>query len=372
MPNPLQIIYTAAVLAVLSALGIAAPLSPSAAPRPQKPDRGVPVTIKELNIADAIAEFQSFKNKLGTYRDEISEGRAVAQETAQILADLRETASAENNFNEGPILAAITGYVDGVLGKQVELVDFLESQRYRISYYANQMAASVRPEDLAILFGTTAQNDVALKASVAEVDKAQQAIKAFVDGLPADQFDKRTFRPSPKMPRETRAQLDQLLARFQAQENGLELAKKRLQLVRAAERNGATLVDTAELEVNSDLLVGQMFGALDKVRLQMSMDLMSLEQLLSGYARSARTQGILDAFQSLVELQGDLEGPSPELSGVLDWLQDSSLRRLTLSADGLKRPGLDVPRYSDMLRKAYTNAVSPANQGAAPGAGSQR
>ena len=362
-----QVTYTAFLLAILSALGLASP--------PQEKrggDRGVPVTIKELNIADAIAEFQSFKDKLGTYRTEISEGRAMAQETAQILADLRASASAENNFNEEPILGAITGYVDGVLGKQVELVDFLESQRYRISYYANQMAASVRPEDLAILFGTTEQNDVALKVSVTEVDKAQQTIKAFVDGLPADQFDKRTFRPTPKMPRESRAQLDQLLARYQTQANGLELAKKRLQLVRAAERNGATLVDTAELEVNSDLLVGKMFGALDKVRLQMSMDLMSLEQLLSGYARSARTQGILDAFQSLVEMQGDLEGPSPELSGVLDWLQDSSLRRLTLSADGMKRPGLDVPRYSDMLREAYTNASSPAKQGAPSGAGSPR
>lgn len=368
-----QITYSALLLAILSALGLAAPSSPSTALAPQKSqDRGVPVTIKELNIADAIAEFQSFKDKLGTFRQEISEGRATAQETAQILADLRASATAENNFNEEPILGAITGYVDGVLGKQVELVDFLESQRYRISYYAGQMAASVRPEDLAILFGTTAQNDVALKVSVAEVDEAQQAIKQFVDRLPKDQFDKRTFRPTPKMPRETRAQLDQMLARYQTQANGLELAKKRLQLVRAAERNGATLVDTAELEVNSDLLVGKMFGALDKVRLQMSMDLMSLEQLLSGYARSARTQGILDAFQSLVEMQGDLEGPSPELSGVLDWLQDSSLRRLTLSADGMKRPGLDVPRYSDMLREAYTNASSPAQQGAASGAGSQR
>lgn len=371
-----QVTYTAVVLAILTALGLAAPPTPSTAFALQKAkqgqDRGVPVTIKELNIADAIAEFQSFKDKLGTFREEISEGRAMAQETAQILSDLRATASAENNFNEEPILGAITGYVDGVLGKQVELVDFLESQRYRISYYANQMAASVRPEDLAILFGTTAQNDVALKVSVSEVDQAQQAIKAFVDALPADQFDKRTFRPTPKMPRETRAQLDQLVARYQTQANGLELAKKRLQLVRAAERNGATLVDTAELEVNSDLLVGKMFGALDKVRLQMSMDLMSLEQLLSGYARSARTQGILDAFQSLVEMQGDLEGPSPELSGVLDWLQDSSLRRLTLSADGMKRPGLDVPRYSDMLREAYTGATNPAQKGAASGAGSKR
>ncbi len=390
-----QITTLAFAFAILHALGLAAsppPPSPtplSALQRAATPQEGgaqktppsqgsrrqgrdVPVTIKELDIADAIAEFQSFKDKLGTYRAEISEGRAMAQETAQILNDLRESASPENNFNEEPILKAITGYVDGVLGKQVELVDFLESQRYRISYYANQMAASVQSEDLAILFGTLEQNDAALKVSVVEVDQAQQAIKRFVDGLPADQFDRRTFRPTPKMPRATRGQLDQLLAGYQAQANGLDLAKKRLQLVRAAERNGAAAINTAELEVNSDLLVGKMFGALDKVRLQMSMDLMALEQLLTGYARSARTQGILDAFQSLVEMQGDLEGPSPELSGVLEWLQDSSIRRLTLSADGLKRPGLDVPRYSDMLREAYTNASVPPTPAVSKGAGSQR
>ncbi len=326
-----------------------------AQPRPQD---DVPVTIKELDVAAAIAEFQSFKSRLGAYRDEIGKGRGVAKETAQILEDLRASATPENDFNEGPILEAVSGYVDGVLGKQVELVDFLESQRYRISYYANKMAASVRPEDLAILFGTLQQNDAALESSVLAVDQAQQAIRGFVDKLPPDQFDKRTFRPTQKMPRETRAQLDVLLGRYQQQKNGLDLAKKRLQLVRAAQRGGK-LAEGAELEINSDLLVGQMFGALDRIRLQMSMDLISLEQLLSGYARSARTQGILDAFQSLVEMQGDLEGPSPELSSVLDWLQDSSIRRISLSASGLERPGLSVPRYSDMLREAYTTARTP-------------
>ena len=154
-----QITSAALALAALGAHAQASspsPFEPRASLAPQRSqDRGVPVTIKELNISDAIAEFQSFKDKLGTFRTEISEGRAMAQETAQILDDLRASASPENNFNEKPILGAITGYVDGVLGKQVELVDFLESQRYRISYYANQMAASVRPEDLAILFGTT-------------------------------------------------------------------------------------------------------------------------------------------------------------------------------------------------------------------------
>lgn len=331
-----------------------AALSSASAQEP-RPRSDVPVTIKELDVAGAIAEFQSFKTRLGEYRAEIGKGREVAKETSQILAELRSTATAENEFNEEKILAAVTGYVDEVLGKQVELVDFLESQRYRISYYATKMAASVRPEDIAILFGTVEQNDAAIVHSVQSLDEAQQAIAAFVDGLPPDEFDARTFKPTSSMPRETRAQLDQLVARYQQQRNGLDLAKKRLQLVRAAARGGA-LAASADLEINSDLLVGQMFGALDKVRLQMSMDLLSLEQLLSGYARSARTQGILDAFQSLVEMQGDIEGPSPELASVLDWLQDSSIRRLSISADGLERPGLDVPRYSGLLKEAYTAA----------------
>ena len=350
----------AARAAFLTAFACAAALTPPlhAVPQDDPPDRSggeVPVTIKELDVAGAIREFQGFKSRLGAYREQIAEGRAIAQDTAQLLAELRASATAENGFNEKPILEAVTGYVDGVLGKQVELVDFLESQRYRISYYANKMAASVRPEDLAILFGTTEQNDLALRDSVKAVDAASRAIKDFVDRLPPGQFDRRTCRPNASMPRETRARLDQLLAAYQAQKNGLELSKRRLQLVRAAARGGK-VAQSAELEINSDLLVGQMFGALDRIRLQMSMDLMSLEQLLSGYARSARTQGILDAFQSLVEMQGDLDGPSPELSSVLDWLQDSSVRRLSLSAEGLRRPGLDVPRYSDMLREAYVGA----------------
>jgi hypothetical protein len=130
--------------------------------------------------------------------------------------------------------------------------------------------------------------------------------------------------------------------------------------VRAARRNAGP--QGPELEINADLLVGQMFGALDRIRLQMSMDLMYLEHLLTGYAQSSRTQEILDAFQSLVELQGDLEGPSPELSSVLDWLQDSSTRRINLSASGLARPGLRVPKYSDLLREAYQGARAETTQ----------
>ena len=131
--------------------------------------------------------------------------------------------------------------------------------------------------------------------------------------------------------------------------------KKRLQLVRAAARVSGQL-SGANVDIDADLLVGQMFGTLDRIRLQMSMDLMYLEHLLSGYAQSSRTQEILEAFQSLIELQGDLEGPSPELAGVLDWLQDSTTRRISLSAANLARPGLNVPKYSDLLREAYVGA----------------
>ena len=329
-------------------------VSPAGAPWTQD-GQEVPVTIQELDVEGAIREFQEFQRRLGEFQEQIGEGRAIAQETSQILDELRATAGPENDYNEGPILEAVTAYVDGVVGKQVELVDFLESQRYRISYYANKMASSVKPEDLALLFGTIEQNDQAIAAHVRALDDAQGAIADFVDGLPADQFDPDTFRPTRTMPRETREKLDVLLYRYQQDKNALELAKKRLQLVRAAQRTtpGAP---GPELEIDADLLVGQMFGALDRVRLQMSMDLMFLENLLSGYARSTRTHEILAAFQSLVEMQGDLEGPSPELSSVLDWLSDSSTRRLSLSAQGLTRPGLSLPRYSDLLREAYQAA----------------
>ncbi|MEM7516095.1 MAG: hypothetical protein AAF368_04110, partial [Planctomycetota bacterium] len=147
----------------------------------------VPVTIKELDLAGALAEFRQFQTKLSEYRDQIGEGRKVAQETSQILAELRNTATAENGYNEDKILSAVGGYVDGVLAKQVGLVDFLESQRYRISYYANKMASSVRPEDLAILFGSVKQNDTAIANHVKSLDGSQRALADFVDGLPKDQ-----------------------------------------------------------------------------------------------------------------------------------------------------------------------------------------
>ncbi len=328
--------------------------TPTLPPPVQEPEE-VPVTIKELDVAGAIREFKAFQQRLGTFRDEISQGREIARETSQILADLRSTAGPDNEFNEKEILAAVAGYVDAVIAKQVDLVDFLESQRYRISYYANKMATSVRPEDLAILFGTEEQNDFAIGVSAKQLDGAQQAVADFVDGLPQEWFDNVSFRPTRAMSREARRQLDTLLYTYQQERNALELAKKRLQLVRAANRRGRG-PQGEELEIDSDLLVGQMFGTLDRIRLQMSMDLLFLEQLLSGYARTTRTHEILEAFQNLVELQGDLEGPSPELASVLDWLQDSSIRRLSLGASGLVRPGLSIPRYSELLREAYMGA----------------
>ena len=338
------------------ALGLLAPLLAAA---PQEGGGGgdddVPVTIKELDVAGAIAEFQEFQRRLGQYREEIGEGRTIAQETSQILEELRASATPENDWNEAAILQAVGNYVEGVLAKQVNLVDFLESQRYRISHYANQMAASVRPEDLALLFGTVEQNDQAIVAHVGSLQEAQTALANHVDQMPEGWFDRDTFRPTREMPRDARRDLDLLLYRYQQEKNALELAKKRSQLVRAAQRQASAPVGD-ELEIDADLLIGQMFGALDRIRLQMSMDLLFLENLLSGYSRSARTQEILQAFQSLVEMQGDLEGPSPELAGVLDWLQDSSTRRITLGTSRLARPGLSIPRYSDLLREAYQGA----------------
>ncbi len=313
----------------------------------------VPVTIKELDLSAAIREFQDFQKRLGEFHERIGEGRKIASETAGILEDLRQKASAENGYNEGPILDAVTGYVDGVIQEQVDLVDFLESQRYRITYYANKMASSVRPEDLALLFGTQQQNEAAITVRARELAESRSAIADFIDGLPEAEFDRQTFRAQRTMAPEKRQQLDLLLYRYQQEKNAMELAKKRLQLVRSA---GRAVPAGASPEIDADLLVGQMFGALDRIRLQMSMDLMYLEHLLGGYSQSTRTQEILAAFQSLVELQGDLEGPSPELASVLDWLQDSSTRRITLNASSLTSQNFEIPRASDLLREAYEGA----------------
>ena len=212
----------------------------------------------------------------------------------------------------------------------------------------------VKPGDLAPLFGTQEQNEVAITVRAREIGEARNAIADFIDGLPEDQFDRASFRATRSMAPETRQQLDVLLYRYQQEKSAMDLAKKRLQLVRSAGRTGPA--GGPAPEVDADLLVGQMFGALDQIRLQMSMDLLYLEHLLQGYSQSTRTQEILAAFQSLVELQGDLEGPSPELSSVLDWLQDSSTRRITLNASSLTSQNFDIPRASDLLREAYEGA----------------
>ncbi len=329
-------------------------LAGPAAAAAQTPD-DVPVTMKELDVEEAIREFQAFQLQLGRFRQEIDEGRSVATETAQILEELRATAGPENDYNEGPILEAVTAYVEGPVAKQVELVDFLESQRYRISYYANKMAASLKAEDLALIFGTEEQNRAVIGLRVRSVENARAELAEFVAGLPPDQLDARSYKPLRSMPQETRRRLDALVWSYQQERNALELSKRRLQIVRAAARSGRAKAP----DVEADLLIGQMFHGLDRIRLQMSLDLMYLEQLLSGYAQTARTQEILQAFQDLMELQGTLEGPSPELAGVLDWLQDSSARRISLGARDLSRPGLSIPRYSDVLREAVEGVSEP-------------
>jgi hypothetical protein len=314
-------------------------------------ERAVPVTIKELELDDAIKEFQQFRVELQTYQKEIGESRTVAQEIGQMLEDLRKTASADNDYNEAAILEAISGYLNQVVAKQVGLVDFLESQRYRISYYAGKMASAVRPQELAMLFGTPEQNLVAIESRTRSLAGIQDQIRTYVDSLDGEQFDLATFRPMPGMPADQKKGLNRLLYRYQQERDALALAKKRLQLVNQSTRS---LNNSAKVpDVDTDLLMGQMFGALGRIRLQMSIDLMNLESLMEGYSRSARTQEILVAFSNLVQMQGDLEGPSPELAGVLDWLQESSLRKITFAAEGLNAPGLSLDSSTDLLREAY-------------------
>jgi hypothetical protein len=189
---------------------------------------------------------------------------------------------------------------------------------------------------------------------VTELERARGAIADFIDALPPGEFDRATFRATSRMSGQTKQELDGLLYVYQQEKNALDFAKKRLELVRSAGR--AAPGGSAAPDIDPDLLVGQMFGALDRIRLQMSLDFLYLERLLQGYSQSTRTQEILTAFQSLIELQGDIEGPSPELSSVLDWLQDSSARRISLGASRFSRPGLDVPRAPELLREAYEGA----------------
>ena len=48
------------------------------------------------------------------------------------------------------------------------------------------MASSVRPEDLALLFGTVEQNDAAIGGHVNSLHASRQAVADFVDGLSED------------------------------------------------------------------------------------------------------------------------------------------------------------------------------------------
>ena len=141
-----------------AALGLFLMLAATAGAQDGSKQTEVPVTIKEVDVTEAIKEFQDFERRLEEYRKAVTDGQKAASDIGEMLTDLRKTASKENNFNEKEILQAIDGYVDGVVGKQADLIDFLQSQRYRITYYANKVAASVQSEDIAALFGTQEGN----------------------------------------------------------------------------------------------------------------------------------------------------------------------------------------------------------------------
>ena len=111
-----------------------------------------------------------------------------------------------------------------------------------------------------LLFGSEADNRAALRSRVSDVANAQQAIADFVDRLPADQFDKKTFRPLPSMPQRQRRQIDALLYRYQQERSAQKLAKSRLRLVHQMQRRNAG-GDLQAPDINPDLLLGQMFGA---------------------------------------------------------------------------------------------------------------
>jgi len=336
------------VLAVLAVLVVPAGVTWSA---PDGDEEQIPVTIKELDVRETIREFKKFERRLEKYRSEVSEGQKTASEVASMLDELRRTASKENDYNEDQILEAIGGYIDGVIGKQAKLVDFLQSQRYRISYYANRMAASVRPEDIAVLFGTERGNLKHLGQRTKQLDTSGREIASFIDSLSKEEFDKKTFRPLPSMSAAKRRKLAQLELRYQNGKNALAIAKSRLRLVREAAR--AKTAASGKVDLNVDLLLSQMFGTLDRIRLQMSRDLLYLETFLGNYERSERTQEILRALQQLVSLQGGMEAPSPGLANVLDWLEDTSVRKLTAGLESVDSGSAAFPRSADLLREAY-------------------
>lgn len=310
----------------------------------------VPVEIKEVNVAEAIREFQVFERQLEKYRKAVSNGQKAASDISAMLTDLRDDAKKENNFNEKEILGAIGGYVDGVVQKQADLIDFLQSQRYRITYYANKVAASVRSEDIQALFGTQEGNLRRLRSRTRNLKGMSREISDFIDSLSPREFSKASFQPLPGMSARKRKKLQQLQIRYQNAKNAKSIAESRLRLVREAARVSNRSAGTPD--INVDVILSQMFGALDRIRLQMSSDLLYLEAYLARFEKSARTQEIVKALQQLVSLQGGLDGPSPGLANVLDWLEESSVRKLAIETpDGMSDA---FPRTTDLLREAYT------------------
>jgi len=320
----------------------------------------VPVEIKEVDVEEAIAEFQAFERRLEQYRKAVTEGQKAATDIGQMLAELRKSASKENNYNEKEIIGAIGGYVEGVVQKQADLIDFLQSQRYRISYYANKVAASVRPEDIQALFGSEEGNIRRLRGRTRTLKDASKEVAAFIDTLSPREFSRASFQPLPGMSQAKRAKLQQLQLRYQNAKNAVAIAESRLRLVRETSR--VTRNASATPDINVDIVLSQMFGALDRIRLQMSSDLLYLEAYLARYEKSARTQEIVKALTQLVSLQGGLDAPSPGLANVLDWLEESSVRKLTVEAPAGMPDAF--PRSTDLLREAYTKGRgSAAGQG---------
>jgi hypothetical protein len=315
----------------------------------------IPVAIEEVDVEQAIKEFKEFESRLEKYRVAVSEGQKSASEIGTMLEELRRTATKENGFNEAEILKAIGGYVDGVVAKQSELIDFLQSQRYRISYYANKVAATVRPEDIAKLFGTRDGNLRRLRDRKRAQKDVSKEISAFIDKLSPREFSKSTFQPLPGMSAGRRRKLNELQLRFQNSKNAVNVAEARLRLVGQANRASRGVRNAPT--VNVDLILAQMFGALDRIRLQMTSDLLYLESYLARYETSARTQEIVKALEQLVSLQGGMDGPSPGLANVLDWLEESAVRKLSVSDSLGDSANASFPRGSDLLREAYTSGA---------------
>ena len=109
-----------------------------------------------------------------------------------------------------------------------------------------------------------------------------------------------------------------------------------------ARRNGAAPPASVgpELDIDADLLIGQMFGALDRIRLQMSIDLMYLEQMLGELLAQLAHPGD----------PAGLPGPGGDAGGSRGHLQQRALERARLA------PGLEHPSHLDQRRRA-SNAL---------------